>query len=159
MTLTYLFSADMTTPTKIVLFSLFLVDLWENCLRYRNGPNFNEQLLGKWVGLSNDTNINPNLIPSPHLGGQNMKHIANIRILTFKWNTSAVKFLGSTNSSGKVVCATIMNIYAFYDFGETPTTDAINAFCSNRCFFETAASICIHTLCKRVLHGLNQCEC
>ena len=69
MTLTYLFSAEVTLPTKIAFFSLCLVDLWENGRRYR--IDFNGQLLGKWVwAFQRHQNQPPNLTPSPHLGGR-----------------------------------------------------------------------------------------
>ena len=76
MTLTYLFSAEVTPSTKIAFFSLCLVDLWENGRRYRN--DFNGQLLGNRVwAFQRHQNQPPNLTPSPIWGSKTWKNAKN----------------------------------------------------------------------------------
>ena len=71
-----IYLAPKWPPDQNRVFSLCLVDLWENGRRYRN--DFNVQLLGKWVwAFQRHQNQPPNLTPSPHFGGR--KHEKNAK--------------------------------------------------------------------------------
>ena len=132
-TLTYLFSAEVTPPTKIAFFSLCLVDLWENGRIYRN--YFNGQLLEKWVwAFQWQLNQPPQLDPFPHLGGRKHEKNAKNGFSHFQMikQYSVVKFFRSKTSSSKVVCTYVWKIsvnkvsksvhnYTFYtDLSESP---------------------------------------
>ena len=66
-----IYLASKWPPDENRVFSLCLVDLWENGRRYRN--DFNGQLLGKWVWAFQRHQSQPsNLTPSPIWGVENM---------------------------------------------------------------------------------------